>query len=84
MRLHGVPAEQVAAFQKEMSDAGAQVEVKTYPGVKHAFTNPDAAKAGMPALAYDATADNESWQALLKLLTQTFGAINPSRPAPAK
>lgn len=77
-----VPAEQVAAFKKEMSDAGAQVEVKTYPGVKHAFTNPDAAKAGMPALAYDAAADSDSWQALLKLLAQTFGAINPSRGAP--
>jgi dienelactone hydrolase len=79
-----VPAEQVTALQKEMGDAGAQVEVKIYPGVKHAFTNPDAAKAGMPALAYDASADNDSWQALLKFLSQTFGAINPPQPAPAK
>jgi dienelactone hydrolase len=72
-----VPAEQVAAFTKEMTDAGAQVEVVTYPGAKHSFTNPDAAKAGMPALAYNATADHDSWQALLKLLAQTFGQANP-------
>lgn len=60
------PREQVAAFKKEMVEAKAKYRVVIYPGVKHSFTNPDAAKAGMPQLAYDANADKKSWAELLK------------------
>ena len=62
-----VPGEQVTAFEAEMKAAGARYRVIRYPGVKHSFTNPDAAKAGMDALAYDADADRKSWQAMLDL-----------------
>ena len=62
-----VPAEQVAQFKKEMDAAGADYRVVSYPGAKHAFTNPDAdgygKKFGLP-LEYNATADRESWQAM--------------------
>jgi len=61
------PAGVVAAFKKEMTAAGAHFEVISYPGAKHAFTNPDAGKYGMAALAYDAQADKQSWAAMLKL-----------------
>ena len=61
------PAAVVAAFKKEMTAAGARFEVISYPGAKHAFTNPDAGKYGMDALAYDAQADKQSWAAMLKL-----------------
>jgi dienelactone hydrolase len=67
-----VPPEQVAAFQSEMKAAGAQVEVVSYPGAKHGFTNPDAAQYGMSQLAYDPEADRQSWAALLKLLNEVF------------
>jgi dienelactone hydrolase len=67
-----VPKEQVEAFKKEMKDAGAKVEVITYPGAKHSFTNPDAGKAGMDAMAYDADADKKSWDAALKFLKPAF------------
>jgi dienelactone hydrolase len=67
-----VPKERVDAFEKEMKDAGADIRVVTYPGVKHSFTNPDAAKAGMDALAYDKAADDKSWAELLKFLKATF------------
>jgi dienelactone hydrolase len=67
------PPEQVEAFKKEMQAAAAKFEVISYPGVKHGFTNPDAAKYGMDALAYDARADKESWAEMLKLFTQVFG-----------
>jgi len=60
------PPDLVAKLKKELDDAGAKYEVITYPGAKHGFTNPDAGKAGMPALAYNATADRESWAAMLK------------------
>jgi dienelactone hydrolase len=62
------PPAQVAAFQKEMEAAGANFRVVVYPGAKHSFTNPDAAKAGMSQLAYNADADRKSWAEMLKLL----------------
>lgn len=67
-----IPKAQVDAFQKEMKDAGAKAEVITYPKAKHSFTNPDADKAGVAALAYDADADKKSWDALVKFLGQVF------------
>lgn len=68
-----VGAEAVASFEKEMAAAGADVKVVSYPGAKHAFTNPDADKAGVPGLAYDADADQKSWQEVLKVLKAVFG-----------
>jgi dienelactone hydrolase len=60
-------------FKKEMDAAGARYQVISYPGAKHAFTNPDAGKAGMDALAYDADADKKSWAEMLKLFSSVFG-----------
>ncbi len=66
-----VPPGQVAAFEREMKDAGADFKVISYPGAKHSFTNPEAAALGkkfnMP-MAYNAQADKESWQAMEKFL----------------
>jgi len=61
-----VPAEAVAAFEKEMTAAHAIYRIVRYPGVKHSFTNPDADKTGMDGLKYDAAADKKSWAELLK------------------
>ncbi len=60
-----VPPTQVDAFKKEMTDAGADLQVIVYPGAKHGFTNPDADKAGMPQLAYNADADAKSWAEMI-------------------
>lgn len=62
----------VQSFEKEMKDAGADAKVITYPGAKHAFTNPDAGKAGMDALAYDKKADQKSFDEAVKLLRTVF------------
>lgn len=67
-----VPPEQVEAFKQEMEAAGAKFEVVSYPGAKHSFTNPDADKAGMDALGYNADADKKSWAAMLRLFKQVF------------
>lgn len=69
-----IPAEAVQAFEKEMKDAGASLKVIVYPGARHAFTNPDAGKAGMENLAYDAKADRESWDAAMSFLKQVLGS----------
>ena len=67
-----VPPELVTAFSDEMKAAGARFEVVSYPGAKHGFTNPDAGSFGMPALAYDAEADRQSWAAMLRVLAEVF------------
>jgi len=61
-----VTADAVSAFEKEMTAAGASFRIVRYPGAKHSFTNPDADKAGMDGLKYDAVADKKSWAELLK------------------
>jgi len=67
-----VPPDQVAAFEREMTAAGATFQVVSYPGVKHGFTNPEADTRGMDALAYHADADKQSWAAMLALFKEVF------------
>ena len=67
-----ITADQITAFKKEMTAARAQFEFVNLPHAKHSFTNPDADKVGMPALAYDAEADKASWAAMLKLFAEVF------------
>ncbi len=70
-----IPAAQVAAFRQEMDKAGVSYKVVTYPGAKHAFTNPDADKYGQEfklPLAYNAAADKASWDEGLAFLADAF------------
>lgn len=76
-----ITTEQVEAFKKEMTTAGARFEVISYPGAKHSFTNPSADKAGVPGLGYSATADRDSWSALLKMFSEVFGSTSAAGPA---
>ena len=72
-----IPAAQVAAFRQEMDKAGVTYKVETYPGAKHAFTNPEADKYGKEfklPLAYDAAADKASWAEGLAFLADAFKA----------
>ena len=83
--LHGaadpmINAEQVAAFKKEMDAAHVRYQVIEYPGAKHGFTNPDADKAGVAGLAYDAKADEASFAALLNALKEQVGAPAAAKP----
>ena len=64
---------QIDAFLKPLQEAGAQVELIAYPGVKHSFTNPAADQVGMEALKYDKGADEKSWAATMKLFSATLG-----------
>jgi dienelactone hydrolase len=67
-----VTREQVAAFKKDMTAANAKFDFVDLEHAKHSFTNPDADKVGMPALAYDAHADQASWDAMLKMFREVF------------
>lgn len=66
LAMHGaidpyVPASEVAAFKKEMSDAKVDFKFIEYPGAVHAFTNPMAGDDIKKGAAYDAEADRKSW-----------------------
>ncbi|MBK6486705.1 MAG: dienelactone hydrolase family protein [Gemmatimonadetes bacterium] len=69
-----VPMAAVDSFATRLRVAGATVEVVNYPTAMHGFTNPKAESFGMAGLKYDATADEESWAAMLKLLEEVFRA----------
>lgn len=69
-----VPAAQVDAFATAMRAAGANVEVITYPAAMHGFTNPNADSMGVAGLHYDAETDRQSWDSLLKMLKEVWGA----------
>lgn len=66
-----VPADQVSQFVSEMTAAGVDLRLLSFPGVKHSFTNPGAdavAKRFELPLGYDAHADLTSWDALMDFM----------------
>ena len=67
-----VPAEQVNAFADEMTKAGADWQIISYGGVKHSFTNPEAARVGNPGIEYNKSADERSWKAMQSLFDEIF------------
>jgi dienelactone hydrolase len=66
-----IPRSQVLAFWEEMDAARANWHFHSYSGVKHGFTNP--APTENPATAYDASADRQSWSAMLELFDEVLG-----------
>ncbi len=75
--LHGAddtfesPAE-IAAFQEEMRNTGVDWQMVYYGGAVHAFTNPDAGKAGIKGVAYNEAADRRSWQTMRDFFDEIF------------
>ncbi|TRW89959.1 dienelactone hydrolase family protein [Candidatus Methylobacter oryzae] len=76
LALHGrddplAPAEQVLAFEQEMTEAGADWQLHAYGHTMHAFTNP---VANDPArgMLYQPDADRRSWIAMQNFLAEIF------------
>jgi len=72
-----VTPEVVAAFKKEMDDAGADYHFVSIEGAKHGFTNPDADRLshgdhGGPDIGYDKKADQSSWSDMQVFLKKVF------------
>ena len=65
-----VPREQVIAFWEEMDAAGADWHFHSYSGVRHGFTDPGSDSRGIAAIAYDASADRQSWAAMRSLFDE--------------
>jgi dienelactone hydrolase len=90
--LHGaidpiVPPAQVAAFEKEMNEAGVDWQLISYGGAVHSFTNPGAGNDKTKGSAYDAAADRRSFAAMKLFFDELFGRSPslfrpPNRPMP--
>ncbi|PEQ11197.1 dienelactone hydrolase [Novosphingobium sp. PC22D] len=65
-----VPRDQVRAFFEEMDGAGAEWHFHAYSGVRHGFTDPASDLRDFDAVAYDASADRQSWAAMQSLLAE--------------
>lgn len=68
------PPEQVAAFEQEMKEAGVNYRLITYEGAAHSFTVPEAGNDPSTGAAYDAEADERSWEAMKAFLQEAFGS----------
>lgn len=70
-----VTADQINAFEEEMKAAQVDYQFISYEGALHSFTNPDADKYAekfdLP-LAYNAEADQLSWQKMSAFLEKIF------------
>ncbi|MBI3320781.1 MAG: dienelactone hydrolase family protein [Candidatus Omnitrophica bacterium] len=69
-----VPPEQVAAFEGEMREAGVDYRVVVYEGAVHSFTVPEAGSDPSTGAAYNAEADQRSWEAMKAFLQEAFGS----------
>jgi dienelactone hydrolase len=70
-----VTAEQIAAFQQEMTAAKVDYRFINYPGARHGFTNPDAdtyAQQFKMPIGYHAEADRASWAELQRFFAEIF------------
>lgn len=76
--LHGgadplVSPESLGGFVTASLAAGVPLSLVSYPGVKHAFTNPAADGYGMAAVAYDAAAAEDSFATSEAFLAYVLG-----------
>ncbi|GMT49927.1 MAG: dienelactone hydrolase [bacterium] len=75
--LHGaadtfVSPKVVASFRKEMDKAKVDWSMKSYKGAVHAFTVREAGTDTSTGLAYNETADKESWKEMTSFLKVLF------------
>ncbi len=67
-----VPSDEVAAFKKEMADAGVDMRFESFEGAVHSFTVKEAGEDPSKGMAYNADADAKSWTLLIEFLKQIF------------
>ena len=76
--LHGdadplVPRSDVIALWEEMEAAGANLHFHSYSGVRHGFSDPGSDLRDSADVAYDASADRQSWAAMMSLFDEVWG-----------
>lgn len=78
--LHGaddpfVPREGIDAMKKEFNDANVDWQMIEYSGAVHAFTQPMAGDDNSRGAAYNAKADNRSWQHMRLFFNDVMGQV---------
>ena len=68
-----IQADDRKALTEAFEAAKVDYQFIDYAGAVHAFTNPDAGKAGMKGVTYDEKADKRSWRLMQDLFKETFG-----------
>jgi dienelactone hydrolase len=72
-----VPAEDVAAFTREMEEARADWRLIMYGGAVHGFTHRHARPGATPGVAYDERADRRSFADASRFLAEGFAVSAP-------
>jgi len=67
-----IPTERIEAFKAALDAAGADWQMVSYGGARHAFTNPGASEYGIDNLKYDPKADTRSWALMQSFLDEIF------------
>lgn len=75
--LHGaddtfVTQDNVAALEEEMKQAGVDYRVIQYPGAVHSFTVREAGNDPSAGMAYNAEADQQSWEEMKAFFKEIF------------
>lgn len=70
-----VPRDQVRTFMEEMDAAGADWHLHVYGSARHGFTDPASDKRPLDAVAYNASADRQSWAAMLGFFEETLARL---------
>uniref|UniRef100_UPI0030844043 dienelactone hydrolase family protein n=1 Tax=Parerythrobacter lutipelagi TaxID=1964208 RepID=UPI0030844043 len=72
-----VPRDQVRTFMREMDHAGADWHLHIYAKAVHGFTDPANDAKPFDAVAYDASADRQSWAAMHALFDEVLSVSSP-------
>ncbi len=75
--LHGgadpmVPPDAVSGYVQKCVEAGVPITFVSFPKAVHAFSNPNADRAGITGVAYDEQAAQTSWQIMEHFLRMTL------------
>lgn len=70
-----VPIESVDAFRREMNRCSADWQLNMYGEAVHAFTNPEAGNDPSKGAAYQAAADQRSWNDMQQFFARIFAAF---------
>ena len=73
------PEKEVAAWRDAMHKTKADWQMIYYAGAVHAFTNPNADKAGIPGVGYNKNADSRSWRHMQDFFNEVFGEAKATR-----
>ena len=68
------PPDSMEAYVQAMNSSSIDWQLIAYGGSRHGFTNPNADKRGMDALAYNPSADRRSWQHMTAFFNELFVA----------